>query len=363
MPHGAEAVLTLEGFSQDVVKHVKTESYLNVVFKLKNDTDWAKAGHQVAFGEIQLTKPAPLPESLSMELAMAKPRIRKTSDTALTITSASGSSTWGFDIVHGTLNSWHRSSQPGLELLSEGFTMDFYRAMTDNDSRGHGRNWVDRRLHQTYMHVRQVKWLEFTGGAQIEVTARIAPPVLAWGVDAVFTYTFRGDSVHIHVHGNPHGNLTPETFARVGISAGVKDIQKVSWWGRGPGESYRDKKLSQPMGNWDGTVDELFMDYEYPQDGGNRTDVRNVEFAGENGRIMRAQFGDFDGASFQAMHYSTMDVDKSMHPYELHRLKRQDTVVRLDWMHHGLGGASCGPWTLPQYSLKAEEFDVEVLLD
>ncbi|OAA80749.1 beta-galactosidase [Akanthomyces lecanii RCEF 1005] len=362
-PH-SETTVTLQGYSPDIVKKLGVEAYVFISFKLREDTNWADAGHQLAFGEIQISKPAAISESLSMQLTAPKAHIRKTSDTGLEITSATGASKWSFDLVRGTLNGWNRSSQPGLNLLSEGFTMDFYRAQTDNDSHGHGRKWSDSRLHQTGMHVRQVKWMSVSGGAQIEVAARIAPPVLAWAVDTVFTYTFRGDSIHLHVHGKAYGNDLPDTFARYGISAGIKGITNVAWWGRGPGESYRDKKLSQSVGNWSSGVDGLFMDYEFPQDGGNRTDVRQVEFHGENGRILRANFGAQDGASFNALHYSTMDIDAAQHPYELHHKKRHDSVVKLDWMHHGLGGASCGPWTLPQYCLYTnQEFDVEVLLD
>lgn len=359
-------MLTLEGYSSDIVKKLGAEAYVFVSFKLRDDTNWADAGHQLAFGEIQISKPVTISESLSMQLTTAKAHIRKSSDTGLEITSASGASKWSFDLIHGMLNGWNRSDQPGLNLLSEGFNMDFYRAQTDNDSHGHGRKWSDSRLHQTGMHVRQVKWLSISGGAQIEVTARIAPPVLAWCVDTVFTYTFRGDAIHLHVHGKAHGNDLPDTFARYGITAGVKGVTDVRWWGRGPGESYRDKKLSQSVGNWQSNVDDMFLDYDYPQDSSNRTDVRQVEFCGENGRIFRACFGAQDGASFNALHYNTMDVDIAQHPYELHHKKRHDTVVKLDWMHHGLGGASCGPWTLPQYCLyvnQNQEFDVEVLLD
>lgn len=243
--------------------------------------------------------------------------------------------------------------------------MDFYRALTDNDRGGHGKNWVERRLHQTSHHVRQIKWEEIEDGLKVEVTGRIAPPVLAWGVDTVSTFHFRGDSVSLKIHGKPHGLLLPETFARIGITTAIKGIEAIKWWGRGPGETYNDKKYSQPIGNHTASVDELWVDYEFPQDGGNRTDVRWVEFAGKDGeRIMRARFGDLDGASFSAMHYTTKDIDECTHPYQLHKRKREDTVVRLDWKHHGQGGGSCGPPTLPQYQLQVgKEFEFEILLD
>lgn len=264
------------------------------------------------------------------------------------------------------LTSWQRAEQPGVELLTEPVRMDFYRALTDNDRAGHGKQWVERRLHQTTSQVRHVNWCAVGDGLDVRVQERIAPPALAWGVDNAWTYSFRGDAVSIRIQGRATGPLLPETLARIGLTLGVAGVERVRWWGRGPGESYRDKKLSQLFGDWDATVDELWVDYEFPQDGGNRTDVRRLELVGgpAGGRLVRARFGDADGASFSAMHYATRDVDECTHPYELRRRKRDDTVLRLDWMHHGLGTASCGPWTLPQYQLRSDkEFDVEVLLD
>jgi beta-galactosidase len=52
----------------------------------------------------------------------------------------------------------------------------------------------------------------------------------------------------------------------------------VEWFGRGPGETYNDKKLSQHFGKWESSVQGLFVDYEFPQETGNRTDVRRVKF-------------------------------------------------------------------------------------
>lgn len=80
--------------------------------------------------------------------------------------------------------------------------------------------------------------------------------------------------------------------------------------------------------------------------------------------MLRARFGDHEGASFNVMPYTTKDIDECTHPYELHKRKRDDHIVRLDWFHHGLGTGSCGPATLPEYQLRTDrEFDVELLLD
>nr|XP_036589866.1 glycosyl hydrolase family 2 [Colletotrichum truncatum]KAF6801871.1 glycosyl hydrolase family 2 [Colletotrichum truncatum] len=374
-PH-TKAQLKIKGLPKDLT----SEAYLHIDFALAKSTNWAKAGHRVAFGQVALSKPASMARILATlfhPFVDPVPTVQQTDASTLSITSSTGRSTWGLDLTLGTMTSWKKSSRPHLELLTEPFVMDFYRALTDNDRGGRfGQNWQDRRLHQTKHHVKRVEWRKEKHGLVVNVQSRIAPPVLAWSVDTWTTFTFHGEAVYVKIKGKPTGPLLPDTFARIGLTGGIAGVEKVAWWGRGPGESYSDKKQAQAFGNWEETVDDLFVDYEFPQDGGNRTDVRWVEFRGrlpdENGvvdqskpleRLVRARFGDLDGASFSAMHYTTKDLDECKHPYELHKRKRKDTVVRLDWKHHGLGTGSCGPATLPQYELAAKEFDVELVLD
>ncbi|TDZ54969.1 Evolved beta-galactosidase subunit alpha [Colletotrichum trifolii] len=374
-PH-EKALLKIKGLP----KNLTTESYLHIDFTLAAGTNWAEAGHRVAFGQLALSKPPSMGvlfPTLHVLDVDPQPTVAQIDDSTLSITSSTGFSTWGFDLTQGTLTSWKKASHPHLELLTSPFVMDFYRALTDNDRGGRfGQNWQDRRLHQTRHHVQRVEWFKKSGGLIVKVQSRIAPPVLAWAVDTWTTFIFHGEGVHIKIKGHPNGPFLPETFARIGLTAGINKVEKVAWFGRGPGESYSDKKRSQAFGNWEETVDDLFVDYEFPQDGGNRTDVRWVEFRGRlpdaDGvmdeskpleRLIRARFGDLDGASFSAMHYTTQDLDECVHPYELHKRKREDTVVRLDWQHHGLGTGSCGPATLPQYELRSKDFEFEILLD
>jgi len=294
---------------------------------------------------------------------------------------------WVFDLALGTLTSWVKDD---ANLLSEPLSFALYRALTDNDRGGRfGQEWRARRMHQIRTHPLTTKWgvRRESGIAEVVATTRVAAPVLNWSVVCVTTFLFSGRDVHIHVRAKPQGELLPGTFARFGLRFGLAGVERARWFGRGPGEGYVDKKASQKMGNWDETIDGLFVDYEYPQDGGNRTDVRWVEFlgrrdsasksdeAGRDGedeggeskkqtRLLRARFGDLDGASFQALHYGTEDLDETEHPYELYKRKRDDTVVHLDWAHHGIGTGSCGPATLPQYELRTDqEFEYEILLD
>src|SRR5690606_4148164 len=208
------------------------------------------------------------------------------------------------------LSGWHRASDPSKNLITLPAGLDFYRALTDNDQGAHfGKQWRERRLHQTKHHTRKVTWSPEGNTLQVKIEGRIAPPVLAWGVDTVSTLSFSDNGVVIKTKGTPGGALLPDTFARIGLTVGLAGVENVSWFGRGPGEGYSDKKLSQAFGAYTSSVDALFVAYEFPPDGGNRTDVRTVVFQPEKKeKVLRARFGDLEGASFSAMRYTSKDV-------------------------------------------------------
>lgn len=285
---------------------------------------------------------------------------------------------WVFDLAAGSITSWTRGGS-NTNVITEPLSFELYRALTDNDSGGEfGPAWRKHRVHQARTHVVRSSWKvlddENSGIAEITVVSRVAAPVFNWSVTAETTYRFSGRDVSIRVRAKPQGANLPTTLPRFGLRLGLAGVDTVRWFGRGPGESYRDKKLSQRFGNWTLPVDDLFVDYEYPQDNGNRTDVQWVEFMGRapegsssaahGGRLLRARFDAIQDASFQALAYTAADLDAAAHPYELAPLRRNDTVVHLDWVHHGLGTGSCGPSTLPQHQLKTfQEFEMEILLD
>jgi len=363
-PH-TEATIALVGTPM----MFSTEAWLQLTFLTRSDSKWGQPSRVVARGQLQLSPPESLLQIKTLSApSFSRPRIQRKDDFVYA-TIANGT-TFGFDTTEGTLATLTHANKPKFNLITVPFSLDFYRALTDNDRGGRfGQQWLDARLHQTRSHFTQMHIDETDAGCTVVVKSRVAPPVLAWSVDTTTTYTITSEHCSVRVQARPRGLLLPETFARFGLTFGLRNIRIVEWFGRGPQESYVDKKHSQLINTWGWTVDAIFHEYEFPQDSGNRTDVRWVELregwgGEEEGRILRARFGDHDGASFSVMPYTTKDVDECTHPHELRARKRDDHIVRLDWFHHGLGTGSCGPATLPKYQLKTDrEFDVELLLD
>jgi beta-galactosidase len=345
------------------IEGLEEEVLLSISFQLKEATPYLKAGFEIATAQISVTSVTPLklPQSLGKQLTVETP-----SKNVLKVTTSQ--TTWEFNVVHGSLTSWVQGS---TQLLSKAPEIDIFRAPTDNDIPQDGWDWKDKQLHHAKPLTHKVEWSQSSSETlKVTVHQRVAPPVLSWSIDCVLAYTFSANgTLAVHVNGTPKGENLPRTLPRIGLVMELpKQFQQVEWFGRGFGESYRDSKLSQPVGKYTASsVDELWVDYEVPQESSNRTDTRYLSLTNGSGAGLLAQFTDkkteqrklFD---FQISHFRAKDVAAADHPHELRKKKREDVVLRLDAEHHGLGSGSCGPRTLDEYSLLCEPFEFEVVL-
>lgn len=365
------------------------EGYLQLDFRLREATKWAEAGHIVSSSQLQTWKPTPLPATIK---SAAAPKLAQPSPSSLQISTSTTDVT--LSLPQGKITSLLKS---GTELIynQQGPELTLYRALTDNDRPQDGREWKERLVDLARTHVYNVEYSTTSSSVIVEVRAKVAPPVFNWCIDIITTYTFFGDgSITIRCEGILEGLNLPKTLPRVGFEFAMpSSFDRVSWFGRGPGESYKDKKLSQHFGNWKKNIDELWTDYEFPQESANRTDVRWVKFSttaapttietiresietlavvtgvlpaqtpDTSAASLTARFGTQEGFSFNASHYTTKDIDESRHPYELHKKKKDYVIVRLDADHHGLGTGSCGSKTIEKYALKTDKpFEFEILL-
>lgn len=363
-------------------------SGITVSFSLRKNTTWASRGHRVAWFQVALSKTPKFVPTPSQSNKSA-PTVGQ-SGTKLNISFPDTSTSYTFSLSSGLLTSIFKD---GEELLHSAPQLTFYRPLTDNDRPQDGWEWKDKRADQIQTACREVTWATKDDSVEVVVHSRAAPPVLAWGIRVTTTYTFRNvqssssssptsptTGVHIAVSGKPEGS-TPKTLPRIGLSLVLRpEFQTVSWFGRGPGPSYRDLKLSQPFGYHTAPAAELWTPYEFPQEAGNRTDVAFADFVASSDAAttparLRAVFADAPSqaditaadeagtgvtgklGSFAASYFREKDIDTCTHPYELEKRRTKELNVRLDWAHHGLGTGSCGPRTLEQYALKCEPFE------
>ncbi|MGI6082285.1 MAG: glycoside hydrolase family 2 TIM barrel-domain containing protein [Limnochordia bacterium] len=327
------------------------EYWLNLSFTLAGDTLWALRGHEVAFAQFLLPFAAPADYALPLDSAPAL----RCEENEHTITVQGGHFSLVFDKLYGVIDRWEYH---GFESLNTGPKLLFWRAPIDNDRnirhewRKAGLDQLTHRVDQcriTAVEPKAVKW---------EVQVRIAPPTAERALLCRYEYTLyaTGDLI-LEVSGTPVGEFP--MLPRIGLEMTLpKELEHFSWYGRGPGECYSDSKLANMVGVYKATVDELFTPYIFPQDNGNRTDVRWV--AATNVRGMGLLACGRPLINFSAHRYSQDDLDRTTHRHLL--VPRDCIYFHLDYHHHGLGSNSCGPGPLPQYQLRPEDFKFSVRL-
>jgi beta-galactosidase/evolved beta-galactosidase subunit alpha len=328
--------------------------WLNLSFRLAFDTSWASSGHEVAWAQFELHSATRAQTSHELD---QHPTLNCQA-TANNLHIAGRDFALDFDLIHGTIQHW---SHNGHSYLKQGPRLDLWRAPTDNDAPTFEPAWRKAGLHSLQNRIKAVSWQQDTetGAVTIVVEARIAPPVLAWSIDSTITYQIHSSGdILIDVHGTPHGAF-PHTLPRIGLALTLpSELDQVTWYGRGPGESYVDSKQANRIGIYSKTVDELATSYERPQENGNRTDVRWLSLTNSRGSGLLASAT--SQLNFSAQHYTATDLEQAKHPYEL--VRRPEITLHLDYAQHGLGSGSCGPGPLPQYELLTQEFAFQVQL-
>jgi beta-galactosidase len=163
----------------------------------------------------------------------------------------------------------------GRQLLRGG-APNFYRAPTDNDLGTWPADAHD--LWKLATEQRKVQSIEARSLA--DGTAEISVEYAVGNGAGTFTTTYRmGGDGSVLVSGQflPNRQDVPEPL-RVGLSFAMpSSIDTVQWYGRGPQETYQDRKTGAPIGIWRGPIAAQNHDYMRPQETGNKVDVRWME--------------------------------------------------------------------------------------
>jgi beta-galactosidase len=364
IPAGLQPGSTAEIAIPEVANNGSGEILLELSFTLIHDTIWSKAGFEVACIQVPL--------SGTSALQLPKPRSEASvfvekSTSALKV--SGGSSVWAFSLASGAITSWKKDN---TELIAQPLLPSFFRAPTDNDYPQDGKDWLDRMLQHASIHTRAIDFAQNEDGtASITLSQKFGPKVLSWSLDLTTTLTFSpSGTLDFHVRGNPVGQNLPKTLPRIGVTLGLPaSFQLTQWFGRGPGESYKDMKLSQLIGlHTSSQISSLWAGPEFPQECSNRTDTRWFKISNGQGAELTAQFYEPEDRTkrhlfdFMASHYDVKDIFEAKHPHELEERKKEHVVLRLDAEHHGLGTGSCGPKTLGEYALKTAPFEFGMML-
>jgi beta-galactosidase/beta-glucuronidase len=174
--------------------------------------------------------------------------------------------------------------------------------------------------------------------------------------DLTYTYTvYASGDVRLAFDCQPSADLPP--LPRLGLLTALPaGWEQLTWLGRGPHESYPDRKDSAALGLHTGPVSAQHVPYIHPQENGNLSDVRWLALTGADGSGLLVRSETPIDAS--AHHYSPADLTAAQHQYDLK--DRPETFVTLDFGIGGLGNGSCGPGVRDPYLLQPAPVHMEL---
>lgn len=324
------------------------EYAVTVSFRLKKDTLWAKAGHEVAFGQGIFRKECP-EVFADRPIAVKKP----------------------FTVIHGNYNLGVRGEEfevlfsynaggltsyryGGKEMLQTMPKPNFWRAPIDNDC---GNDMMAR-----YGQWKLASMYLSTHGApepNPEVTEEADKVIVAYHYSMPtrpeafcdVTYEVYGDgTVKTTLSYDPVKELgdMPEFGMMFKVDA---DYDHVEWYGNGPEETYVDRMRGAKLGIYRNLVQDNMSRYMVPQECGNKTEVRYAKVTDALGRGFLFAG---DKMHFSALPYTPHEMENAMHPYELPEVHY--TVIRAAAEQMGVGGDnSWGAMTHEEFLLDAGE--------
>lgn len=330
------------------------EYAFTVSFRLKNDTIYAPAGHEVAFDQ----------KVFSVE---KKNNTNISEDDISDFKVVHGFNNLGvkgrnFDImfsyIQGGLTSYRYG---GKELIKGLVKPNFWRAPTDND-------------YGNAMPYRYAQWKIASMYASNKSRERDYSKMNEYSVPKILEETKNSVTVRFEYRlpTNPASTcyITYKVLADGEINATLSykavpelgdmpefglifkmdaDYDSIKWYGLGPEETYSDRCSGAKLGIYSGKVTDM-PEYLMPQECGNHEGVRYAYVTDKDGHGFK-----FTGEKFifSALPYTPHELENAMHPFELPNIHY--SYVRVAKAQMGIAGDDTwGALTHPEYLIDAK---------
>jgi beta-galactosidase len=321
------------------------EYMMKVNFRLAEDHPWAEKGFLLAWDQFELpfeVLPSPQPDYESMptlDVEETRASYKVTGKTFVLSVSKDS----------GALESYEFR---GKQLITRPLAPNFWRAPIDNDN---GNRMPERlSIWRAAGSGRVLKNIEVQQPNPYEVLIRADLLVPAGKSEQTIVYTIYGNGDVIVENSFKPGMELPN-LPRFGMQMGVPgEFSTMTWYGRGPHESYWDRKTGAAVGLFSGSVEEQIHPYIRPQEVGNKTDVRWVSLTDKDGTGLKIV--GLPLLSISAWPFIMSDLERAEHTFELRR--RNFLTLNIDFKQMGVGGDnSWGARPHPEYSLPARVYN------
>ena len=347
------APLSEETYALPLAKEEKAGEYaVTVSFHLKEDKVWAKAGHEVAFGQYVYKVKVPkktCPEGVEVIHSTHNIGVRGAHFEVL------------FSVLNGGLVSYKYAGKEMIEAIPK---PNFWRAPTDNDCGNlMGMRYGQWKIASMYLSHKDFRKGPYGPGNTPEVV------VTEKTVKVTYTYLMPTTplsecklSYEVFGDGRVKTTLAYDPVKELGdmpefgvIFKFNADYDRVEWYGLGETETYSDRKKGAKLGIYANKVADNMARYMVPQECGAKEEVRWAKVTDRKGRGMLFEMDENNGPMmFSALPYTPHEMENAMHPYELPEVHY--TVVRVAKDQMGVGGDdSWGARTHEEYLLKTDK--------
>ncbi|MCU0340411.1 MAG: DUF4981 domain-containing protein [Spirosomaceae bacterium] len=349
---GASQNLTIP---YNIPAYSSAEYLLNVSLRLKSNTAWANAGHEVAYQQFYIkTTPAPKPTvtwpaNATVKVGLVRGGGIQLSNPQFKVT---------FDRKAVAISSLIYKNR---ELLKQPLTPNFWRVPTDNDEGGGKTSFAARWYAAGLDSLRRLG-----GDMRVE---QVSPSIakvhtqstwvgkqgVNFVVKTVYTVFGSGD-IEVKNTVSVKGNNAPP-LARIGMQMELPaSFRNLTWYGRGPLESYADRKLGMRLGEYSGKISDQHFPYIMAQENGNKTDVRwaAVTDSVGYGLLVAGQ----PSLNFTAHDYTDADLLAAKKTQSL--VQGLTTVLKIDHLVAGVGGDDSWdpkPRLHPEFQITDHEFN------
>lgn len=313
------------------------EWILTVSAHLKNRTQWAEEGHEIAFEQFVLVE--------GRKTENTRTHTPKVDENEKTLAITGNDFSILFQKETGELVSYLYRE---IELLKSPLVPNFWRAPIDND-RGNSlpercATWRDagkNKMLQSFESQVSLGKVDIYTKYDLPNDSKLK---INYSIDGVGEVTIQQELAP--------GTDLPEIPVIGMLLEMEKQFEHITWYGRGPHENYWDRDTGAKIGRYSGKVADQFIPYLRPQECGNKTEVRNATITNKEG--IGLYFSGDPTFEWSALPYSPADLEEHDHPYKLPESDK--VVLRMNYRQMGVGGDdSWGAKTHPEFTLPSNK--------
>ncbi|WP_297096723.1 glycoside hydrolase family 2 TIM barrel-domain containing protein [uncultured Draconibacterium sp.] len=297
---------------------VNAEYWLRISVQLKEDKNWAKAGHELAKQQFKL----PVEAGATAKKMDSDDITFDETDDQLVVNGKDFKVSIGKN--SGLIESYKEGNK---QVITSALQPYFWRPLTDNDERG----WRAQQripIWKDLPEMLSVKDMN-ADASSASISVELAYEELSLKLN----YTFANDGTVDVKFDLSIPEEMPEPI-RVGMNMGVStSLQQMSFYGKGPFENYSDRNGGADIDIYSGNVDDFYYNYTKPQESSNHTCVRWLALTNNNSGLMVLGETPLQTSVWP---YTAENIHEAQHPTELE--KADALTVNISHKMAGVGG-------------------------